>query len=117
MKSAVVLCFQSVIHAYWAHLSHSHLFHVRGVRLRANSLMQKYIVMHILLWCLIVFHRAKHPTKVHVWAGISLRGATGACIFDGIMDAELYIQILDRTLVPFLREAFPEGHWFIHARQ
>ena len=52
--------------------------------------------------------------KVHVWAGISVRGATGVCIFDGIMDAELYIQILDQTLLPFLHDVFPDGHRFMH---
>ena len=39
--------------------------------------------------------RPKHPVKVHVWAGISWNGATNACIFEGIMDTELYCQILD----------------------
>ena len=34
--------------------------------------------------------RPKHPTKVHVWAGISKEGATRVCIFEGIMDATLY---------------------------
>ena len=37
----------------------------------------------------------KHPTKVHVWAGKSKRGATGVCIFDGIMDAQIYTRILE----------------------
>ena len=40
----------------------------------------------------------KHPVKVHVWAGISWRGATGVCIFDGIMDAHMYTRILERYL-------------------
>ena len=30
-------------------------------------------------------YRAKHPVKVHVWAGISLSGSTGICVFSGIM--------------------------------
>ena len=39
--------------------------------------------------------RPKHPTKVHVWAGISYRGSTRIlCIFDGIMNADLYVQIV-----------------------
>ncbi len=59
-------------------------------------------------------HRAKHPTKVHVWAGISLRGATEICIFTGIMDAELYVRILDRCLLPFTRAVFDgEDHRFM----
>jgi len=52
--------------------------------------------------------RPKHPIKVHVWAGISKQGATGICIFEGIMDAPLYCEILQRTLLPFLQRKFPE---------
>ena len=38
--------------------------------------------------------QAKHMLKVHVWAGISARGATEICIFAQTMDAALYIEIL-----------------------
>ena len=50
-----------------------------------------------------IFHypRAKHPVKVHVWAGISQRGRTGICIFEGMMNAVLYVNILQETLIPF----------------
>ena len=58
-------------------------------------------------------YRAKHPTKVHVWAGLSMRGRTGICIFEGIMKKELYIQILEQTLLPFIRDVYPEGHRFM----
>lgn len=51
--------------------------------------------------------RPKHPTKVHVWAGISKKGATKVCIFEGIMAAPLYCEILERTLLPFIAEKFP----------
>ena len=57
--------------------------------------------------------RPKHPTKVHIWAGISLRGRTGICIFQGIMDVPLYMQILDQMLLPFLRKVYPTGHCFM----
>ena len=60
--------------------------------------------------CYFFLHRPKHPVKVHVWAEISLRGRIGVCIFEGIMDAELYITILRQTLLPFLREVYPAGH-------
>ena len=46
--------------------------------------------------------RPKHPTKIHVWAGISCRGTTRICIFDGIMDAEMYVH-----------ETYPDGHRFM----
>ena len=49
---------------------------------------------------------AKHAVKVHVWAGISKRGATNICVFDQIMDGMLYTQILDKYLLPFLEEHF-----------
>ena len=51
--------------------------------------------------------RAKHPVKVHAWAGISKKGATAVCIFEGIMDAPLYCEILELTLLPFIQEKFP----------
>ena len=59
------------------------------------------------------FIRAKHPVKVHVWAGISLRGATEICIFDGTMDADLYCEIIQETLLPFLASTYPEQHRFM----
>lgn len=63
---------------------------------------------------LILFlSRPKHPLKVHVWAGISMRGPTKICIFDGTMDAELYVHILQTTLLPFIAEKYPEGHRFM----
>ena len=51
--------------------------------------------------------RPKHPTKVHVWAGISKIGATPVCIFEGTMNAQLYCKILEKTLVPFIQVKFP----------
>ncbi len=51
--------------------------------------------------------------KVHVWAGISLKGRTAICIFDGIMNAELYVDILDRSLIPFIRDVYPSGCRFM----
>ena len=54
------------------------------------------------------FNRPKHPVKVHVWAGISKQGATGVCIFEGIMNADRYIEVLQQTLLPFLRAVLPQ---------
>ena len=51
--------------------------------------------------------------KVHVWAGISKRGRTGICIFEGIMDAPLYIEVLTQTLLPFLERVYPDGYHFM----
>lgn len=61
--------------------------------------------------CRLLKPRAKHPVKIHVWGGISSRGATNIVMFSGIMDAPRYQQILEVGLVPFLNECFPDGHW------
>ena len=63
-----------------------------------------------MVFTFIISYRA---TKVHVWAGISLEGATGICIFEGVMDGPLYVQILQKTLLPFLRDVLPHGHRFM----
>ena len=52
--------------------------------------------------------KPKHPLKVHVWVGISRKGATKVCIFDGIMDAKLYCRILETTLLPFINQTLPD---------
>ena len=54
----------------------------------------------------------KHPYKVHVWAGISKRGPTPLVIFDGIMDATFYTTILQSSLLPFIRDVYPDGYRF-----
>lgn len=56
------------------------------------------------------FHRAKHPVKVHVWAGISWKGRTPIVIFDGILNAVGFITILESALIPFLDDVYPSGH-------
>ena len=57
--------------------------------------------------------KPKHPLKVHVWAGISHRGRTTLCIFEGKMNAPLFISILKKSLVPFIRDVYPDGHRFV----
>ena len=52
----------------------------------------------------------KHPQKIHVWAGISKRGATQIVIFDGILTAVRYADILTSSLLPFIWEVYPAGH-------
>ena len=48
-----------------------------------------------------------------MWAGISLSGPTKICIFEGVMDAKLYVEILQSTLLPFIAEKYPRGHRFM----
>ena len=57
--------------------------------------------------------KPKHPLKLHVWAGISFRGPTILCIFEGKMNAPLFIEILKNSLLPFIREVYPDGHRFV----
>ena len=57
--------------------------------------------------------RPKHPYKVHLWAGISARGATKAVIFDGKMDRFRYVNVLAHGLMPFLHTSYPDGHRLI----
>ena len=54
--------------------------------------------------------RPKHPLKVHVWAGISARGATPIVIFTGTLVATRLLSIFELGLVPFVREVFPDHH-------
>lgn len=45
-----------------------------------------------------------------MWAGISMKGPTPLAIFDGIMDRYMFVDILDKHLVPFVEAAYPNGH-------
>ena len=56
--------------------------------------------------------KPKHPAKVHVWGGISKRGATKIVLLHSNMTATryMYTTILDGGFVPFVREYFPDGH-------
>lgn len=56
--------------------------------------------------------RLKHPPKVHVWAGISAKGATSVVIFTGTLTATRYTDILEAALTPFIEEHYPEYHHF-----
>ena len=39
-----------------------------------------------------------------------MRGSTGVCVFEGKMDAVMYVDILRNTLKPFIEEVYPEHH-------
>ena len=57
-------------------------------------------------------HQAKAETEAPAQSsrlgGISRHGATKICIFDGIMDADLFCNVLETTLVPFIRNKLPD---------
>ena len=54
--------------------------------------------------------RPKHPSKINIWDGISVRGVTRIIMITGIMDAPKYVKILEISLVHFITKCFPEGH-------
>ena len=54
--------------------------------------------------------RHKHPIKLHIWGGISARGATKLVMFTGIMDSDRLGAVYEAGLVPFIQERFPDGH-------
>lgn len=54
--------------------------------------------------------KPKHPFQLHVWAGISRKGATNIHIFTGIMDSLYFQEILRTSLVPFINRNFTESH-------
>ena len=51
--------------------------------------------------------------KVHVWAGISLYGRAGICFFTSNMDQCHYVDILEKMLVPFVKDVCLDSHWFM----
>ena len=58
--------------------------------------------------------RAKHPIKIHVWGGISVKGATKVIMFTGIMNAQRLGLILEAGLLPFIQEKFSSHHRLFH---
>ena len=58
----------------------------------------------------VLKQRAKHPIKVHIWGGISARGATQLVIFSGIMNAERLGAVYEAGLLPFIEKRFPDHH-------
>lgn len=57
---------------------------------------------------MIIRSRVKHPVKVHVWAGISARGATSIVLFPGKirMDSQLFSRILKENYLPFASRTY-----------
>ena len=60
-----------------------------------------------------LFYRPKHPVNVHLWGGVSNRGATKLYIFESTMNAEVYVQTLEESLIPSMQKLFGEDHYSI----
>ena len=52
----------------------------------------------------------KHSVKVHVWAGISRRGATPIICFFGKMNSRRFQNIMKIGFLPFVMKSYPFGH-------
>ncbi|KAK6009950.1 hypothetical protein OSTOST_25091 [Ostertagia ostertagi] len=54
--------------------------------------------------------RAKHPAKIHLWGGISMRGPTELAMFPGgiKMDSQKYCETIERCYVPFVTTIYHE---------
>lgn len=51
---------------------------------------ERTCMMVLKTWCMWTNETTVQPVKVHVWSGVSGRGCTEICSFEGIMNAELY---------------------------
>ena len=47
--------------------------------------------------------RPKHPIKLHIWGGISVKGATRFVMFSGIMNTCHLGAVYEAGLVPFIQ--------------
>ena len=56
--------------------------------------------------------KPKHPLKIHVWGGISKKGATALVLFTGKLIATRYTKILEHSLLPFVQANYPNHHRF-----
>ena len=56
--------------------------------------------------------KPKHPLKLHVWAAISRQDAKKIGIFEGIIAADLYCEILESHPLPFINVYLPD-HQFM----
>ena len=54
--------------------------------------------------------KSQTPSKIHIWGGISMRGATRLIMFKGSINALKYGKIVEAGLVPFIRTIYPDGH-------
>jgi transposase len=52
----------------------------------------------------------KHPSKVHVWGAVSYYGKTDLFIFEEVLDADLYVRILQSRLEG-VEDIFPGRIW------
>ena len=52
---------------------------------------------------------AKHTLKVQVWGGISWRGPCPMANFEGNMETDTFLNIIDKVYLPYERHVWPDG--------
>ena len=57
--------------------------------------------------------RPKHPFKIHLWGGISCKGATPLVLFTGKLCATKLLKIFDAGLLDFVTTKYPTTHRFM----
>ena len=60
---------------------------------------ERTCMMVLKTWCMWTDKTTVQPVKVHIWSGISGRGCTEICSFEGIMNAELYTCSVTGTII------------------
>jgi hypothetical protein len=59
--------------------------------------------------------RVAHPAGINAYAAFSASGKTDIALFPGIMTAEVYVGLLQGTLLPAVRAAVGEQRWtYLH---
>lgn len=56
--------------------------------------------------------KAKHPLKIRIWGGITMKRTTPLVFFKENLTAIHYAKILETGLIPFIRSKFPNHHKF-----
>jgi len=74
----------------FADLPTVNLYMLRTQRSDWSAWAKRTCMIVLKTWCMWTDKTTVQPVKVHVWSGISGRGCTEICSFEGIMNAELY---------------------------
>ena len=56
-------------------------------------------------------YKHKHQPKIHVWGDILKQGATQLVMFNRIMTATMYGDILSASCLSIVQESYPEGQY------
>lgn len=56
--------------------------------------------------------KPKHPLKIHIWGGISMKGATKLVMFKENLTAIRFGEVLEKGLIPFVQAKFQDHHKF-----